>query len=135
MLRKALAVLLVAALTALLPAMPAPASTSRYGHTAAADRVLRPHCHNYRYSYRVKAPTNDWTLETYLRDSHGEGVASGVLSADSEPRRGHARFRICRYSTRPGRFTIRAKLTWYDGGDGGHRVWFVPSHFRLRRPA
>ena len=107
---------------------------SSYGHTGAPDGTLRPGCHNYRYHYRVESPTHDWTLETYLVDPTGDGLASGVFVAGADPVRSSARFRFCRYSTRAGVFTIRAKLHWYDGDGGDHKVWLEPSHFRLRRP-
>jgi hypothetical protein len=104
-----------------------------YGHTSARDGTLRSGCHNYRYRYVVTPPTDDWTLETYLVDRTGEGIASGTYFSDSDPARNRPIFRFCRYSTYAGRFTIRAKLHWYDGSVG-HRVWLKPSHFRLSRP-
>lgn len=131
MLRKAL-VLALAVL--LLGAVPATASTSKYGHTGSRDRVLRPSCHNYRYHFVVKAPTNDWTLETFLVDPTGDTLTSGTFSSESEADRDHSSFRICRPSTVPGRFKIRAKLVFYNGNDD-HTVWFTPSYFRLRRPS
>jgi hypothetical protein len=115
-----------------LAAAPASASTAQYGHTGARDRVLKPSCHNYRYHFVVKAPTDDWTLETFLVDPTGDTLASGAFSSESEQNHDHGRFRICRPSTVPGKFTIRAKLIWYDGSED-HKVWFKPSHFRLRQ--
>ena len=112
---------------------PAAAVTSSYGHTSARDGRLRDGCHNYGYHYAVRTPTNDWTLETFLVDRTGEHIASGVLLSDSEPRRGQAVFRFCRYATKPGRFTIRAKVHWYVGFSEEHTARFEPSHFRLRR--
>jgi hypothetical protein len=103
------------------------------GRTHADDGVLRRGCHNHPYRYVVKVRTDDWTLETFLDDRTGETVASGAYSADADPRKGRGVFRFCRYSTYAGRFTIRAKLSWYTDA-GEHRGWFEPSHFRLRRP-
>lgn len=120
-------------LAGLLTTGPSTAATDAYGHTAAADRTLRAGCHDYPYRYVVRAPTDDWTLETFLVDPRGDRVGSGVFSAESDPRRGRPAFRLCRYATRPGRFTIRAKLVWYDG-DAAHPVRFTATHFRLRRP-
>ena len=107
-------------------------SRTDFGHTGARDGVLRSGCRGHHYRYVVKSPTHDWTLETFLRDHTGAALASGTYSSDSDPARSRAVFRFCRYSAHPGRFTIRAKLTWYNGSE--HRVWFKPSHFRLRRP-
>ncbi|MBZ5740236.1 hypothetical protein [Nocardioides mangrovi] len=106
---------------------------SSYGHTRAPDGTLRPGCHNYRYHYRVNSPTHDWTLETFLRDPRHDGLASGVFATDSDPTSGPAHFRFCRYSTKPGRFTIKAHLHWYNGSGEDHDVWLEPSHFRLSR--
>ena len=124
--------LVAATLTvALVGVLPADASTSRYGHTGAADRELQDGCHSYRYHYVIKTPTNDWTLETFLVDPTGDTLASGTFIADSDPRRGPGWFRFCRYSTRPGTFTIRAKVHWYGATE--HKRWFEPSTFRLTR--
>ena len=105
---------------------------SAYGRTSAKDATLRDGCHDYRYRYVVTPPTDDWTLETYLDDRTGETVASGTYFSDSDPARNRPVFRFCRYSTYAGKFTIRAKLHWYNGSEQ-HKVWLEPSHFRLRR--
>ncbi len=112
---------------------PTAAEASSYGHTGAPDRVLRNGCHAYRYHYRVRPPTNDWVLETFLVDPRGKKLGSGAFISDSDPKRGHGKFRFCRYSTRAGRFTIKAKLSWYNGHTE-HKTWLDPSHFRLTRP-
>jgi hypothetical protein len=113
-------------------AVPSAAEARSYGHTGAPDRVLRNGCHGYRYHFVVKPPTNDWILETFLVDPRGETIASGAFSADSENKRDHGAFHFCRYNTRAGRFTIRAKLTWY--GSAEHKTWLRRSHFHLTRP-
>lgn len=113
--------------------------TTAYGHVGAADRALRPGCHHYRYRYVVKPPSDDWILETSLYDPRGRPRGSGDLLAGSDPERGTAHFGICRSSVVPGRFTIRARLTWYTAGmlptdpPVQHSVWFRPAHFRLHR--
>ncbi len=120
------------ALTLSLGSAPATASTAKYGHTAAPDRVLKPSCHNYGYRFRVKTPTNDWMLETFLVDPRGETIASGVLGAPAQSKKDRSHFRFCRNTTRPGKFKIRAKISWWDG-DEKHTAWFKPSYFRLRK--
>lgn len=135
MLRPAILALLTTILSGLVVvAGPAGgALATSYGHTGAPDRVLRDGCHGYRYHYRVRPPTNDWVLETFLVDPRGDTIASGAFISDSDPKRGHGKFRFCRYNTRPGRFTIKAKLTWYNGY-AEHKTWLRKSHFRLYRP-
>lgn len=102
------------------------------GSTHARDGRLRSGCHDYGFRYRLNIRTNDWTLETFLRDPGGENIASGAYVADADPKRNRAaHFRFCRYTTQPGRFTIRAKLVYYNAS-GEHTVWLERSHFRLR---
>ena len=109
------------------------ANTAEYGHTAAPNGVLRPSCHNYPYRFVVKAPTNDWMLETFLVDRRGETIAHGVFGPPTEGRRERESFRFCRWNTVPGTFKIRAKLVYYEDDDlDGHTRWFKPSRFRLR---
>ena len=128
---RSLLALLVATLVVLSSG---PAEAGSVGHTWAPDGTLRSGCHNYRYHYVIKTPTNDWTLETFLVDPTGDTLASGTFISGTDPRRGPGRFRFCRYSTRPGTFTIRAKVHWYSGpGSEEHRRWFKPSTFRLTR--
>ena len=103
------------------------------GHTAARNGVLRSGCHDYHYRYVVAVRSGDWTLETFLDDRTGDTIASGTYIEDSDPRRARKVFRFCRYVTHYGRFTIRAKITWYTDA-GEHQRWFEPSHFHLRRP-
>jgi hypothetical protein len=103
-----------------------------YGRTSARDGVLRQGCRDYRYRYVVTAPTDDWTIETFLDDRTGETIASGTFISDFDPNPNRPFFRFCRYSTKPGRFTIRAKVHWYNGSED-HKVWLMPSRFRLRR--
>ena len=132
------ACLAAAGLVLALPGVPTRAAPSpahdpaSYGNTAAPDGVLRSGCRQYAYRYTITTPTDDWTLETFLRDPTGESVASGAFMSDSDPATGRSRFRFCRHSTRPGRFTIEAKVHWYDE-EGGHLVWLDPAHFRLKR--
>jgi len=102
------------------------------GRTHAPDGVLRRSCHQYKYRYRVDPPSNDWSLETFLRGPGGQALASDVILSGADPRKGTKRFRICKPNTRPGRFTIRAKLS-YDSYPDTYAGWLRPSHFRLRR--
>ncbi|HYF72520.1 MAG TPA: hypothetical protein VD864_06845 [Nocardioides sp.] len=104
-----------------------------YGRTSAEDGTLRRGCRNYPYRYVVRTPTREWSLETFLVDRTGETIASGAYWSDADPKRDRVHFRFCRYSTYAGRFTIRAKLLWYND-EGQHKVWLRPSYFRLRRP-
>lgn len=134
---------LVAALSFGLTVLPTPSAsayTTAYGSTSSADHVLSGGCHRYRYHYRITPPTRDWTLETFLSDPAGKRLATNQLIAGTDPERGHHLFRVCRQTTRFGRFTIKAKLTYYTSSgfptptETAHKAWLKPSHFRMRRP-
>lgn len=104
------------------------------GSAWARDGVLRRGCRDYPYRYAISTPTDEWTLEVFLRDRDGRSLGSGTFISDVDPRERVSRFRFCRFSTRPGWFTIRALLHWYESDGAGHRVWLDHTRFRLRRP-
>ncbi len=105
-----------------------------YARTWAADQPLRPGCRKVRYRYEVDPPTDQaWGLETFLIGPRGKRIASGALSNTADRKKGRDTFDVCRTSTRPGKFRIRAKLTYYDGWTS-HDGWADPTRFRLRRP-
>lgn len=110
------------------------AGTAPSGSAWAPDGVLRRGCRDYPYRYAIGTPTDEWTLEVFLRDRDGRSLGSGTFISDHDPRERSARFRFCRFSTRPGWFTIRALLHWYESNGAGHRVWLDETRFRLRRP-
>ena len=124
---------------ALASALPASAWTTAYGSTGAPDRTLRPGCHSYRYHYVVSPPTGDWLLETRLFDPRGKPRGTNDFLPGSDPAQGHGHFQFCRSTVVPGRFTIRARLSWWTppssplGQPTEQTVSFKPSHFRLRR--
>lgn len=130
-----LAGLLVA--SGLLAWVPSPASAGgtevvHWGRTSAADQRFRPDCHHYKYRYRINPPSDDWMLETFLRGPGGKRLASDAFQAGNDPRRARATFEICGSGTNPGRFTIRAKVTYQDGFDE-KQVKLPRTRFRITR--
>jgi hypothetical protein len=138
--RRALAALVLVAALVAEGASVARAWTTQFGHVGAPDQTLPAGCHRYRYHYVVKAGSDDWMLETWLRDPRGRHRGAGDFTSDSDPARSRASFGICRSTVVPGRFTITARLRWYTPGalpldpPVEHRRWFEPAHFRLSRP-
>jgi len=123
-------------LTALLPlGTDGPAAAApvheEWGWTAGTNGVLLHGCHRYTYRYSVDVTTESWALEVTVLDPDREAVASETLHAETEPASGRRSFRLCRASTEPGRFAIRAKVVTIDG-------WTIEegmlprSRFRLR---
>lgn len=110
--------------------------TARYkqwGMTRAPDQVLRKGCRYYKYRYAVNPPSDDWTAEVFLVDPDGDTLTSAVMAPESDPATATRYWRICRASTRPGRFKMRMKIVWYDNFDS-HVGWVEPGYFRLIRP-
>ncbi len=130
MLRTAIA----GALAGVLMAVGLPAATAGdpdFGRLWRDDGVLRSGCHNYKYHYRVKPKQPDWALETFLVDPRKETLSNGGFASEIDPKRGTGVFRFCRWSTKPGVFKIRGKLTWRNGYDKTVK-WIKPGYFRLR---
>jgi hypothetical protein len=122
-------VLAVAMLTVGAPA----GAVEAGGSLQAADGVLRRGCHTYSFVYAVQTPYDDWMLETSVRDPRGRGVASQAFLGPYDPRSQRVTYRLCRWATRPGRFTITGKLVAYDAPDHGTTVQLPVGSFRLRR--
>jgi hypothetical protein len=103
------------------------------GSLEAADGVLRRGCHVYSFVYAVQTPYDDWMLETSVRDPRGRGVASQAFLGPYDARSQRVTYRLCRWATRPGRFTVIGKLVAYDDPDRGTTVQLPVESFRLRR--
>jgi hypothetical protein len=101
---------------------------------------LHPGCHDYRYRYAVQPPTDDWVLETWLRDPPGKRRSYGYVQVGGDAEQARPSFRICSAHVVPGRVTITARLTWWDDpvlpilDATAHTAHLAPAHFRLREP-
>ena len=117
------------------PASGAPAEDEvhpEWGSVTAPNAVLRRGCKRYSYTYDIKPPPGDWGLEIFIRGPNGKVVASAAwLTPD--PLRATRKFGLCKAVTRPGRFTIKAKLSVQNGQEYVEG-WLPPSKFRLHRP-
>ena len=98
----------------------------------AADGRLKRGCKDYAYAYSVRTPTEDWTLDITMQDRNGKGVNAQSLIGPNDPGSGVLPFRLCRWGTTPGRFTLKGVLTSYDGYGGETSVTLTET-FRLRR--
>lgn len=101
--------------------------------TKGRSGVLRDGCRTYTYRYRVEASTESWSLEVRVVDPTGTSVANDHLFAEDEPARGKRRYVLCRPSTRPGTFRIKARLVTLEGWTR-EVVEVRTSRHRLRAP-
>ena len=101
------------------------------GALDAPDGRLKRGCKDYRYAYAVSVPTDDWTFDVTMQDRRGKGVNSQSLIGPNDDEAGVLTYRLCRWATVPGRFTLHGTLVSYDG-DRTTTVE-VAETFRLRR--
>jgi len=100
------------------------------GAVRSPDGTLERGCQRHDYSYRVNARGHDWSQELFLVDPDGQQIANGYEWNGRDPARGRGQFRFCGQSTQPGRFTVRARLTWEDGAY--HERWLERRSLHLR---
>ena len=101
------------------------------GSVRSADGVLKRGCQSHGYSYRVRPGGSDWSLELFFVGPRGKQVSTGYEWKGKDPKRGRGRFEFCSQATRPGRFTVRSRLTWDDGRT--HEKWLEPRAIRMHR--
>ena len=101
------------------------------GSVHSGDGIFEKGCQSHGYRYRVRPGGSDWSLELFLIGPRGKQVSTGYKFNGHDPNGGRGRFHFCSQSTRPGRFTVRSRLTWDDGEY--HEKWLEPRTIRLRR--
>jgi hypothetical protein len=128
----ALALLLAAYAVPATAATPATdAGSGASGWAQGRSGPLHDGCHRYTYRYGVDVPTESWSLEVRIVDPAGKAVATDLLHAATEAAAGRRGYRLCKPSTRAGRFTVRARLVTIDGWTT-EAVALERTHFRLR---
>ena len=104
-----------------------------WGSVTAPNAVLRRGCKKYEYTYDITPPPGDWMLDIRIKGPSNKRLAAGVWGSPEDPLRATLPYRLCKPTTRAGRFTIRAYLS-VQNGDEMTEGWLPESHFRLRRP-
>ena len=133
--RSLVSVVLCAMVAAVFPstAMAAEEYHPEWGSTSAPDGVLKKKgCKRYSYSYAVTPPEGEWSLELFFTGPRGRQVWSATFYG-TDPQAATETMRLCRTGTRPGRYTITALVSSFDGPDYVEG-WLPPSHFRLHKP-
>jgi hypothetical protein len=121
----------------LTPGQPAPQEQPQAqpvqvtGVLDAADSRLKRGCKDYHYSYAVETPTSDWTFDITMQDRAGKGVNAQSLIGPNDLTSGVLDFRLCRWATKPGIFTLKGQLVSYDGTEETSVT--VTESFRLRK--
>lgn len=85
------------------------------GALDAPDGRLKRGCKDYRYAYSVTTESDDWTFDITMQDRRGKGVNSQSLLGPHDAGTGVLTYRLCRWATVAGRFTLSGVLVSYDG--------------------
>jgi hypothetical protein len=105
-----------------------------WGSTSAPDAVLKRGCRNYTYSYRITPPEGYWSLELFFTGPHGKRVGSAYFLYGGDPLADTENLRLCKRTTQPGRYTIKAFLSVEEeDGNQTEEGWLPQSTFRLHR--
>ena len=100
----------------------------------STDGVLSKGCPGHRYRYAVDVPAGDsWSLEVHLVNRKGRTVAFDYQVSGGDPKKGKGRFLFCSLDVKPGRYKVKAQLTWSHYSDV-QTVWAKPRVIHLRRP-
>lgn len=101
------------------------------GTLQAADGRLRRGCKDYQFTYAVTTPSQDWSFDITMQDRHGKGVNAQSLLGPNDPKSDVMTYRLCRWATVPGIFTLTGRLVSYEGSQ--ETAVTVTESFRLRR--
>jgi hypothetical protein len=102
------------------------------GALSAPDGRLKRGCKDYAYAYAVTTESEDWTFDITMQDRNGRGVNAQSLIGPNDAESGVLPYRLCRWATTPGRFTLTGVLTSYEGTTSETTVQ-VTDTFRLRK--
>lgn len=120
----------VGALTVAVPAPAADAAEAAWGHASAPTQKIKPGCRDYRFHYDVTVPGDEWMAEITLVDPRGGKVSTRTYESSTYASSGAGTFRLCKPTTRPGRYRIDMLVTSYDDRAVSARH-VAPSTFRL----
>jgi hypothetical protein len=102
------------------------------GALSAPDGRLKRGCKDYAYAYAVTTESEDWTFDITMQDREGRGVNAQSLIGPNDAESGVLTYRLCRWATTPGRFTLTGVLTSYEGTTSETSVQVIDT-FRLRK--
>ena len=105
-----------------------------WGSITGKGGVLKRGCHKYTYSYSIQPPEGIWAIEVFISGPGFKHLAAGAFIDGYDPMTGTGHYKLCRVTTRYGKFKIEAKVSADDGP--GHITEGVlpPDTFRLHRP-
>jgi hypothetical protein len=105
-----------------------------YGRAMAPDQTLKRGCRNYKLSWVLKPPSDEWSAIITVYTPKGRKAAGILLDANApDPLRGSRWFKLCRASVIPGRYKVGMLVIWNEGRDR-FQAPVAPTYFRMRLP-
>jgi hypothetical protein len=105
-----------------------------WGSITGRSGVLKRGCHKYTYTYSVQPPEGIWVIEVFISGPKFKHLAAGAFLDGYDPKSGTGHYKLCRVTTRHGRFTIEAKVS-ADDGSGHITEGRLPADTYRLRPA
>ena len=105
-----------------------------WGSVTGKGGVLKRGCHKYTYSYSVEPPEGIWAIEIFISGPGFKRLAAGAFLDGYDPKTGIGHYKLCRVTTRYGKFKIEAKVS-ADNGSGHITEGRLPADtYRLHGP-
>jgi hypothetical protein len=105
-----------------------------WGSITGKSGVLKRGCHKYAYNYALTPPEGIWAIEVFISGPGFKHLAAGAFLDGGDPVTGAGHYKLCRVTTRYGKFKIEAKLS-VDDGSGHITEGRLPGDkYRLRAP-
>jgi hypothetical protein len=128
-------------------AAPAPASATgstdplagltehpEWGSVIGRSGVLKRGCHKYTYSYSIDPPEGIWALEVFISGPGFKRLAAGAYLDGYDSKTGTGHYKLCRVTTRYGKFKIEAKVSADDGSGHITEGRLPADKYKLRAP-
>jgi hypothetical protein len=105
-----------------------------WGKVTGKSGVLRRGCRMYTYTYSIDPPEGIWAIEVFISGPGFKHLAAGAFLDGYDPKTGTGHYKLCKVTTRYGRFTIEAKVSSDDGSGHITEGRLPADHYRLHRP-
>jgi len=105
-----------------------------WGSITGKSGVLKRGCHKYAFSYAIVPPEGIWAIEVFISGPGFKNLAASAFLDGYDPKSGSGHYKLCRVTTRYGKFKIEAKVS-VDNGSGHITEGRLPADsYRLRAP-
>jgi hypothetical protein len=113
---------------------PARAAAEATVSVGSPNGAIAKGCHGHPYRYAVDVPAGEsWALDLFLVSRQGRIASYAFELKGGDPKQGKGRFLFCSLDVRPGRYKLKAELTWSHYSEEYH-VKAKTKTVRLRRP-